>query len=334
MNFRDREKKRLRLRKVELFSAGACQPGLYRNKRYDFCLHEDYSQENLHMSIREDGITYFKERKIRWHDAIKGRPSNHLCCSQSSCLNFWLPFLHAPKELATVLRALGYDVAVMLPFYLDKKLPAGSYPYVSFEWIGERNYLNEIRSSKVAPNGGRSRGANFTSLDFAFRFRRTDGRIQIVAGEWKYTECYSKNVNLRFSRSNIDRLDRIYRKHLEQPDCQIKDSVSVEDLFFDPFDQLMRQQLLCTTMEREQEMGAKIVSLLHIAPKANRELLNRVTSPRLKAIGSDIHKIWTALTVADRFVGITVETLLPLVCQFVPTPESTDYLQLRYGDMH
>ena len=225
-------------------------------------------------------------------------------------------------------------MAEMLPFYLDKKLPDGSYPYVAFEWIGERNYLNEIRSRKVAPDRGRSRGANFTSLDFAFRFRRTDGRIQIVAGEWKYTEFYTRNVNLRFSRSNTDRLDRIYRKHLEQPDCQIKDSVKSEDLFFDPFDQLMRQQLLCTAMEREQEMGAEIVSLLHIAPKANRELLNRLTSPGLKAIGSDIHKIWTALTVADRFVGITVETLLPVVCQFVPTPESADYLQLRYGDMH
>ena len=208
--------------------------------------------------------------------------------------------------------------------------------------LGIGVHLNELSkkvgppqsAGKVASDEGRSRGAHFTSLDFAFRFRRTDGRIQIVAGEWKYTECYSKNVNLRFSRNKTDRLDRIYRKHLEQPDCQIKDNVLVEDLFFDPFDQLMRQQLLCTAMERDHEMCAEIVSLLHIAPKANRELMNRVTSPRLKELGSDIHKIWSALTVADRFVGITVETLLPLVCQFVPTAESADYLQLRYGDMH
>ena len=147
MKFRDREKNRLCQRKVELFTVEACQPGLYGNKRYDFCLHEDFSQENLHMNVREDGIRYFKERNIHWHDAIEGHPSNHLCCSQSSCLNFWLPFLQAPKELATVLRALGYDVAEMLPFNHDISLPDGSSPYVAFEWIGERNYLDEM--SKV-----------------------------------------------------------------------------------------------------------------------------------------------------------------------------------------
>ncbi len=36
-------------------------------------------------------------------------------------------------------------------------------------------------------------GANFTSADFAFRFRENDGRIHLVLGEWKYTEEYGRS---------------------------------------------------------------------------------------------------------------------------------------------
>jgi hypothetical protein len=38
------------------------------------------------------------------------------------------------------------------------------------------------------------RGANATSADFALRFRRYDGRIELVLGEWKYTEFYSTRL--------------------------------------------------------------------------------------------------------------------------------------------
>ena len=101
---------------------------------------------------------------------------------------------------------------------------------VAFEWIGERNYLGELRRGEVAPDDGRIRGANFTSLDFCVRFRRSDGRIQLVAGEWKYTEYYAKGVDLRYSRSRsrTDRLDHIYREHLVKADCQIAGDVDLE----------------------------------------------------------------------------------------------------------
>ena len=133
-------------------------------------------------------------------------------------MNFWFPFVRAPEALAEVLRKLGYDVAEILPFELDCKLKDDSYPYVAFEWIGGKNYLKEQTSGRVASDKARSRGANFTSLDFAFRFRRTDGRIQIVAGEWKYTENYPINQDLRISSRKTNRL-YIYQPSLEQPDC-------------------------------------------------------------------------------------------------------------------
>ena len=78
-----------------------------------------------------------------------------------------------------------------------------------------------------------------------------------------------------FSRSKTDRLDRIYRRHLVKPHCQIVGDVPFESLFFGPFDQSMRQQLLCTAMERFREMEGAVVTLLHAAPRANRDLMKR-----------------------------------------------------------
>lgn len=333
MTFRDREKKRLEPLKRMLFSERACRSGMYRGARRDFCLHEDSSTENLEVSIRDAALNYFEDRGIKWHDGKAGGPSNHLCCSQSCCVNFWFPFIQAPEALCAVLRGLGCDVQAMLPIESDLPLEGGSYPFVAFEWIGEKNYLGEVRGRRVAPDKGRARGTSFTSLDFCARFRRSDGRIQFVAGEWKYTESYSKGADLRYSEAGTDRLDDIYRKHLVQPDCQIVGDLPPESLFFDPFDQLMRQQLLCTAMERSGEMEADVVTLLHIAPRANGDLMNRVTSKALEELGSDIHAIWGALTRAGRFKGVATEDLLPVVCTNAPRPQTQEYLRLRYGGM-
>ena len=334
MTFKDREKRRLGPLKRRLFSERACRNGIYRGKRREFCLHEDFRAENLEAGIRDAALTYFEDCAIRWHDGKGKGPSNHLCCSQSCCVNFWFPFVQAPDQLGAVLRGLGYHVEEMLAIDGDCPLRDGSRPFVAFEWIGKRNYLGERgRGGEVAAAGDRTRGARFTSLDFCVRFRRSDGQIQIVAGEWKYTEnC--RRADLRYSRSKkTDRLDLIYREHLVKPDCQIVGDVPFESLFFDPFDQLMRQQLLCTAMERCREMEADVVTLLHVAPRANRELMSCVTSEALEGVGSDIHAIWDALTRPGRFVGAATEDLLPLVCANAPTTQTREYLELRYGGM-
>lgn len=333
MTFRDREKKRLAPLKPRLFSEKACRHGMYRGATREFCLHEDHRTENLEAGIRDAALAYFADRTIGWHDGKASEPSNHLCCSQSSCVNFWFPFVQAPDQLAAVLRGLGYDAEEAIVIDADEVLRDGSRPYVAFEWVGERNYLGELRRGEVAPDDGRSRGANFTSLDFLLRFRRSDGRIQLVAGEWKYTEHYAKGVDLRYSQANTDRLDGIYRKHLVEEDCQLTGDPGFESLFFDPFDQLMRQQLLCTAMEKCREMNADVVSLLHVAPRANRELMTRVTSPGLETVGSDVHEIWSALTRPDRFKGVATEDFLPLVCANSPSEQTREYLELRYGGL-
>ena len=173
----------------------------------------------------------------------------------------------------------------------------------------------------------------FTSLDLAFRFLRPDGGIQIVGGEWKYTECYTADADLRCSKRGTDRLT-IYRPSLEQDGCQIVlGDVPPEALFFDPFDQLMRQQLLCSSMERHRETEADVVSLMHVATEANQELLGRVTSSELQSMGSDIHEVWRGLVKPGRFRGVHVDDVLGLVCEHAPDPEWARYMRHRYGSM-
>lgn len=339
MSFRDREKKRLQPLKPQLFDTRACEPGTYKGRVYDFCLRDDLFGENLHASIRNEAIEYFEARDIPWHDGKsslrpKDRPSNHLCCSQSACVNFWFPFVSRPKTLKKILSTLAYNVEEVLPFSPDGHLSDGSQPYIAFEWIGAQNYLQELDRGVVAAHHKRRRGAGYTSLDFAIRFRQGDGRVHIVAGEWKYTECYGRGNDLRYSKSGTDRLDAVYRPQFAIPGCQIKsDAVIPEELCFDPFDQLMRQQLLASAMERESEMSADIVSLLHVAPRANTELMNSITAPTLERFGPDIHAIWQHLCLPDRFRGVAVEDLLDVVTECAPESDWAQYMRLRYGGM-
>lgn len=242
--------------------------------------------------------------------------------------------MKAPHALGEVLRGLGYDVDEILPIDEDNELPDGSYPYVAFEWIGARNYLNERSGGKRMPDGSRRRGGLCTSLDFCIRFRRSDGYIQIIAGEWKYTESY-ENKSIRYNTTKAGETDRleIYGESLSKPDCQIVGNVPHGALFFDPFYQLMREQLLCSAMEREREMGASVVSLLHIAPHANAELTNRITSKELVGFGTDIHSVWKSLVLEGRFQGVATEDLLPLICANAPKAQTSEYLMTRYGKM-
>ena len=158
MSFRDREKRRLRALKQKLFSEPACRDGLYGGIRRAFCLHEDFSAENLNAEVREAALAYFEERRIGWHDGKGNGPRNHLCCSQSCCVNYWFPFMQAPDELAEVLRGLGYDVDRMLPLSSDVPLRDGSHGYVVFEISDE--------------------ALNTASLDLAHRAEHRD-RLQL-----------------------------------------------------------------------------------------------------------------------------------------------------------
>ena len=278
------------------FSDAARADGLYRRKLRPFCLPEECADENLFEEIRAPALPYFKNQEIKWHDGQDAKPSNHLCDSQVCCVNLLFPFADKPDALVELLRPVFPTIRRVL------SMEAGLF--VSFEWIGEENYLREkCRTSK------RIRGANFTSADAAVMFEREDGLRQIVLIEWKYTESYG-DTWLRFARSGTDRR-QIYAWLYEREDCFLDKSLlpCFCDLFYEPFYQLMRQQFLAHEMENAHELRADVVSVLHIAPAHNRDF-RRVTSPALGCLGDSATAVWKRLVrTQDRFASVAAEDL-------------------------
>ncbi len=336
--FRDEEQERQGSLKAKLFSPEACTPGLYGGVPREFALAVGRSSENLWQGIRREALTYFGERRIAWHDGIDGEidsgtkrgPSNHLCCSQSACVNAWFPFVREPEGLVAVLRAIGYEAAEMLPVTLDETLPDGTQPFVGFEWIGKRNYLGEGPGGRPLVDCDRTRGKNVTSADLIVRFRDDRGRVHVVLGDWKYTEVYPVSKGAPTSARGSAWLDT-YGPALKAAGCQLRlGGLGFDHLLVDPFDHMMRLQLLASAMEREHEMGANIVSTLHMAPAANEALCKRITSPGMRSLGSSLHRVWGALVPDGRFRGVRTEELLSALLANAPDAAWRDYMALRY----
>lgn len=302
------------------FSEAARADGLYKTKLRPHCLPREHSAENLFLDIRQNALDYFAAYQIKWHDAIERNPSNHLCDSQVCCVNFLFPFADQPGALAEILGPHFPTLHTMLPIENGQ--------YVAFEWIGQENYLGE----KISRNGKRSRGANCTSADAAVMFQHTNGQRQIVLIEWKYTESYSPTW-LKFAKSGTDRT-QIYAPLFQRDDCPINKALLPEfdDLFYEPFYQLMRQQLLAHEMERARELGADVVSVLHIAPAHNTDF-HKVTSRGLETTGKTAMEVWRKLVrPQSRFLSLSTEQLFgPLFTTPPPTmQEWLAYIGLRY----
>lgn len=128
------------------FSKHAQGDGIYRGKLRPFCVPRDLSPENLYPPIRERADAFFSDHKIKWHDAIAHKPSNHLCDSQVACVNFLFPLADKPEAVRLLLRPVVPQIEKVLPIEDDS--------FVTFEWIGLTNYLGE----KV-PRGATDQGA-------------------------------------------------------------------------------------------------------------------------------------------------------------------------------
>ncbi|MFZ4395984.1 MAG: PGN_0703 family putative restriction endonuclease [Kiritimatiellia bacterium] len=310
------------------FSGAARQSGEYKDKPRLFCLPPSLAKENLFSGFRAEADEWFCKHKIKWHDGLNGRPSNHLCDSQVCCVNFLFAFADQPELLATLLKPIFPEIKQMIPVEDGK--------FVTFEWIGKKNYLGE----RVREEGSRTRGANCTSADAIVAFERTDGKRQIVLIEWKYTEAYH-SIHLKTAPSGTDRTT-IYRTLFDKVDCPLANGLipSFESLFYEPFYQFMRQQLLAQAMETAKAPEADIVSLLHIAPAHNTDF-RKVTSPELKnrseTLGDTATGVWAKLVKpatdgVDRFKSVSTERLFsPLLAE--PPAELKDwaeYLTQRY----
>jgi len=302
------------------FSDAARLDGFYNGIPRSFCLPIESAEENLIAGIRESALSHFAKNSIKWHNGKNGKPSNHLCSSQVSCVNFLFSFADKPEELAQVLRQVYPEI--------EKMLPVEDGYFVSFEWIGKENYLVE----KISHNGLRHRGALFTSADAIVMFERKDKKRQVVLIEWKYGESYGGSF-LKFAKSGTDRTE-IYRPLFEEDDCPINKDIlpSFESLFYEPFYQFMRQQFLANKMEKAHEMCADVVSVLHIAPAQNNDF-RKVTSPELAKLGESAIDIWKKLVKTEgRFISVSTESLFGNLSETqLPEIKSwIEYVHARY----
>jgi hypothetical protein len=163
-------------------------------------------------------------------------------------------------------------------------------------------------------------------------FERRDKKRQVVLIEWKYTESYGGN-SLKIAASGTDRAE-IYRHLFEKADCPIDKGIlpCFDSLFYEPFYQFMRQQFLASEMEKAHELGADVVSVLHIAPAHNADF-RKVTSPELGELGTSATSIWKRLVKNEgRFISISVEELFGYLSETqLPRMKSwVEYVHARY----
>jgi hypothetical protein len=271
--------------------------------------------------IRKEVDAYFgPPRNVAWHTH-----ANHGLSSQACCLNFMFRLAVNPSVLSQIIgRALNLPSVKMLPV---ENGPDGRPYYVGFEWIGRDNYLGEWPA-----DGKPKRGAHVTSADAFVRFQYK-GQIRALLIEWKYTEKYGQPLD---PSGNGERKRR-YKDKIFAPNGPIKGDLGlkVEDFFWEPFYQMMRQQMLAWRMERAREDGAERVSVLHISPSANQPL-HKVTAPALTRFGTDAFDVFRSLLVQpEKFVARTVEQVFRPIMGTEHSDTATagwsEYLRDRYS---
>ena len=134
--------------------------GEHRSGPFPFCLPRGYASHNLLPLVRDDAIALFHGLDIPWHAGVDNGPSNHLLDSQVQCVNALMPMVTDPDRLIAALGGI-LDLGEVRPF------PDGTY--LTFEYIGDRDYLGE------SPRKPRRRGTRCTSVDAAFQHTAPDG---------------------------------------------------------------------------------------------------------------------------------------------------------------
>jgi hypothetical protein len=275
---------------------------------YPFCLPPEQAWANLLPDVRELALALFAELGIPWHAGVDGGPSNHLLSSQVQCVNALGAMVHDPARIQAAFGGV-VDVAEVLPIEEGR--------FLTFEYVGPVDHLHEARA------GVRIRGAHCTSVDAAFRYRTSAGRVELALVEWKYTESYQK----RRAPEPMKDAERVRRYHglYVAPDGPLRALVPIELLFDEPFYQLMRQQLLAHELERHHDEGADRVRVLHVLDPANTAYQRSVVRPEMKEFGDTVDEIWSFfLRTPSRFHHVDPQVFLD------PAVTSAEYVA-RYG---
>ena len=260
------------------FAANLADDHGYRGAAYRIA--PEQRLNNLAPAIRPAANRLFSaEPAILWH-----QHANHGLSSQVCCVNFLLPFADKPALLARwIAHVTGDAVAAVLPVERGR---AEQDWFITFEWIGDADYLNEAK-----PGTDRKRGANATAADAALLYRTTAGEANLLLIEWKYTERYGRPIDPKGNATRRSRYDRIWRA----PDGPIRSDadVTLHDFLWEPFYQMLRQQMLAWHTER-MDPAVDRARVLHLSPAGNRPL-HTVTSPPLRQFGDDAFDVFRSL---------------------------------------
>lgn len=311
MNYRESEREKvIRMRDSFFQDPGE---GMYNNMPRPFVLIDP--KKNLYHNIREDAIEYFKTNRIIWWPG-SSEPSGHLLSSQVSCVNH-LFFLRNDKESAMkILKGLNSDFDEVCADFEDG--------YIGFEVVSNGSYLIEVPIGKK-----QTRGANCTSIDAMMSGILKNGNKVQILFEWKYTELYPKS-NKASGKSGITRKKR-YDDLINDSDSPINCIVDMDNLYFEPFYQLMRQTLLAWQMVKNKNTELEADDWLHfdVIPENNLNLRYQVPAPDLLQTG--IEEAWKSqLKQSQKYNIITPQKLLKPILFDAKHRNLINYLNNRY----
>ena len=278
--------------------------------------------ENLFPGIRGEGgaVDFFSRRSIKlWKSSRSGDnsksdgPTRNMASSQVACVNFLLPLAGIPGALLSVLRSLDDDVVDIVN--IPHEWHASP---VEFEWIGLGQSLE----------GGRTRGSQNTSIDAFLIAETRSGRRRAYLVEWKYVEQYlSARPDFKGEGTAGDtrRLRYAERYRASFSSFDPATAPELDDFFYEPFYQIMRQRLLADRMVREREFGIDEAYEPFYQIMRQRLLADRMV--REREFGIDEAKVvvvvpeqnWAYRTVSDGKA-----TTSPLLAQRFPRLETVD----------
>jgi len=255
--------------------------------------------------VRVSALEYFDRHAISWWLSNEERaerkrfgiaerlPTGHLNSSQVACVNHLEP--------ARVDHELALTIARNLEPRVIEVRDTGEGGYVSFEWIGESNYLNEP--------GGHVRGANVTSLDALMRVTLDDKTLALLVIEWKYLESYG-GKSVTHSSSGTDRV-AIYPALIEAADSPLAPG-EARRLFYEPYYQLARQTLLAARAVADPDSPESEWLHVHVIPEGNVRLRHRVKNAAPLLSGSTLKETWrSALKAPERYRVLGPSAVVP-----------------------
>ena len=185
-----------------------------------------------------------------------------------------MAIIQTPAALLAVLREVDADVTQVETLrYHCRATSTELTSLVEFEWVGRDSCLE---------GGSGTRGANTTSVDALMVGVTSTGVRRAYLFEWKHVEEYIGAEYLGEGKSGDTRRCR-YSELYADPGSRFSGQVPMEELFYEPFYQIMRLGLLADKMVRDKEFGVTEAKVVVVCPEGNIAYRGTITSPALKA---------------------------------------------------